>query len=422
MAGADFEDWMDPSWDDDAEYTVPPGLIYVDVLAMRGWSVKFTFMKDGKEKTGSGFFVDIDLPTDYVILTAAHNLWSLESDTPSTDIKIEYPSSTGSGIESYTIAQQTQDSVYVNKPYHEKSSQQRGEPEVDYGFLRIPRKPGEPRRGFGLSLKLAYADFFTGDMHIQGFQDKSKPGQPIQSSGACVECYPARVEYSIKTQPGISGSVVWVEFAGSPFAVAIHNNGPEYAGGGSRGARITEAMMREVFKWLGDAKLKENVRLQVVDLRRQARPGQPSLAPPNGLFLSFETSFGFGRVRLGTGTSFDLIPAQLLNGPEELYVLKAHASGKWLKFEPMKNRVVLEDKWNDNCTFRMDTSSPTAKQPWGSLVVPERDPNMDKLKGESYVLRMEANYLSLTEPEAESSEVSLVRYPTQDLFVKFSFA
>lgn len=206
----DDEDWVHPAWRGKAKVDdSSKGLKFTNIGLVMSWMVKLKFRKDESEMDGSGFFVDIPNAKYDVIFTVAHNLVS-QTGNPAKDIRAY---NTGYfRKEGYTVP--SEDVIwcedYVRKPI----------PETDYGFIRI-HKSTKPRGfGFGFSIKLAYEDFFRGEVHVTGFQDKSEE-QPVTSTGRSGTCSKQVVTYYAITEPGISGSAVWIAYKSSPFVVAI---------------------------------------------------------------------------------------------------------------------------------------------------------------------------------------------------------
>lgn len=142
-----------------------------------------------------------------------------------------------------------------------------------------------------------------------------------------------------------------------------------------------------------------------IQVRAYAPPGRKTLPklPDKGLFLSFEGGMGFGRVRLGSGTKFDLMPAQsthLKNGQYTDEYSLATTDGKWVTFDcdsPRVSKIVQE--MNDGSLFKIDSKK---------KVIVEQ-------KGKSYELKMEGSYIKEYDENAESSEVSFQNYPGSDV-------
>ena len=206
---SDDEDWQHPGWSEDVEVEEDPGLQFADFDTIKHWTVKLQFIKDNQPRAGSGLFLNLpDIDDKLTILTAAHNLSSLDG-TPITNLVVIY-----NDPDLKTISVPDND-IYVSPTYKDN-----GAAETDYGVIRIDN-PSKVRRGFGFSVKLAYAEDFKGNVYVSGFQDKTPAGHPVTSTGSCIACYAKKIEYDVKTQPGISGSAVWIEYKGCQTVVAV---------------------------------------------------------------------------------------------------------------------------------------------------------------------------------------------------------
>jgi hypothetical protein len=255
-------------------------------------------------------------------------------------------------------------------------------------------------------MKLAFAEHFKGNVYVSGFQDKTPDGAPATSTGNCVACYQDWMEYESTTQQGLSGSAVWIEYRKNPMVVAIHNNRPLDRDSGSRGARLTPELFREIYTWLGSNVLQTGVQLHATDIRKKPTP--PTL-PSAGLFLSFKQDFGFGRVRLGSGTQFDLMPAQVMFN-KVLYAMWSTTDGKWALFDVSENKIELGEKVREACLFRKYKKDP--KKAFFRLVI--------EIGEESVQLKMEGKSIEDDE-DVESTEISFVAWPESDseFFTRF---
>lgn len=123
----------------------------------------------------------------------------------------------------------------------------------------------------------------------------------------------------------------------------------------------------------------------------------PKKLPDAGIFLSFEGTLDFARVRLRTGTKFDLIlaevPPERANGLGDQYALTVADKEDWVKFvDPL---VVKTEKMEDECLFQW-TYSPNTPVPFWQITVNKK------------VLRMGGKLLEEYDEDAESSELSFV--------------
>ena len=222
------EEMQHASWRGEAPDIVQTnGLQFTD-LDIGSWTAKLSFRMQGQEATGSGFFINIPHCAKAVILTAGHNLLSSNGER-STELTVLRPSQGGVDAE-LTVAKQGDREEYLvpESDIHVSRSftGTHGKPGVDWGIILYPRerlenvKQGEGF-GFGYSLRLGYAQHIKGSMYVSGYRSTTEAGHPVTSSGTLVAAYEEWLEYRLKTEAGISGSVVWTEYCGCPNIVAI---------------------------------------------------------------------------------------------------------------------------------------------------------------------------------------------------------
>ena len=203
-------EWHHPDWSREVDAVEDAGLDFADLDVVSDWVVKLAFFQGKDKKLGSGFFLNLpDVKDKHIILTAAHNL-STPDGTRMTDVIVIY---NNPDVTSCTVSPKD---IYVGKNYKVA-----GSPEVDYGVICIPKSSSDDHRGFGFSMKLAYAEDFKGNVYVSGSQDKTPDASRATSTGRCIACYPTWVEYEATTQQGLSGSAVWIEYKGIQTAVAI---------------------------------------------------------------------------------------------------------------------------------------------------------------------------------------------------------
>lgn len=213
MSFEEDEDWVDPSWFGEVKSEIVQGMV-LDPDVTKSWAVLLQFKKNGSPAVGNGFFVSIpDIPSHHIIFTAAHNLTTREGarTTDLTAVYETYPAGPSATPISQAIAAED---VYICEGYTKT-----GAPADDFGFIRIKRNSSEPRFGFGFSIKLAYEEYFKDKIYVSGFEPGN--GAFNIANGACVECYAKVVVYEAKTQQGISGSAVWIDYKNSQVAIAI---------------------------------------------------------------------------------------------------------------------------------------------------------------------------------------------------------
>ncbi|THH06244.1 hypothetical protein EW146_g9673 [Bondarzewia mesenterica] len=362
------EELQHPSWTGDAPDIIhSPGLKFADLELVNEWTVKLDFHVEGVLTYGSGFFINIPDSSYDVILTAAHNL---VSPTGKFSSKLTVLLADGSRMPATDF--------HVSEAYKAKQT-----PMTDYGAILLLRPPHRSACGYCV---------------------ETPPGHPMTSSGHCVGCYAEQLEYKAVTEQGISGSPVWIDYQGLQTVIAIHNHRPEKARahtGGSRGSRLTPKLLHDVFTWA-------SVGEYGVELRAQATR---STLPLRGLYLNFSDNFAFARVRLGSGTKFDVLP---VHATLENVLYGMTVGGKWVTFNIARKELVLTEKMRDGSLFKK--SNVKLKRKAMRIVVEN--------EGISYQLRMQGTRIREFDGEdAESSEVSMVEYPlaNNEMFTEFWF-
>ncbi|KAF8907890.1 hypothetical protein CPB84DRAFT_1767825 [Gymnopilus junonius] len=385
---------------------------------------------DGKAEsfTGNGFFLRLpNLMDKYVILTAAHNVMSegkrsfdvklmynnpFEAD-PNDPTKVRY----ANGTVPQAIITLDIDNTDKSNDVHICSAYMKGVPVGDYAAICIPRKLGEPR-GFAFSVKLALRSSFEGNVHVSGFRTTMmKTLRPVTSSAAKLIYHGDYVEYRAKTEVGISGSPVWVEYKGYPTVVAVHNNGPEDPDNprnGSRGALLTVDLLRDVFEWLDSKLLLKGIQIQV----RQQDLDKSSTYRAAGrkLFLNFQTNSDFGRVRLDSGTKFDWMLAQV-DSQNVYYILSVVGQRKWVKFNLAASKyqgVELSENLNGKGCLLLNLEE--ARRAWVILAV--ETGTIENGAPKRVQLRMEGNRVKTYDAQFESAEVSLMSSKGKNPFYK----
>jgi hypothetical protein len=175
----------------------------------------------------------------------------------------------------------------------------------------------------------------------------------------------------------------------------MYSNNPGF------GARLTRELLYNVFSWISPKMIQKGVRLRAKDHR--TKPTPPTL-PSRGLFLSFLQNFGFARVRLGSGTEFDLIPAEVVSSnPKDMYALAVAGGGEWVIFKIMENKLELTEKMKDGCLF-MQSFQKKKPPTWLKIVV-------KNAQDKEFLLKMEGKSIKEYDEDAESSEVSFVDNP-----------
>jgi hypothetical protein len=140
----------------------------------------------------------------------------------------------------------------------------------------------------------------------------------------------------------------------------ISNHGPKSRGRGSRGTRLNEKVLEEIFDWI-------KVGYRDKSLRVFPSPKFSPEAPVEGLYLRFSPDEEHGWVRLGYNgleTSFDIFPAYAPTPDvpnSHLYVFRFRMSPqwprtrkeRWVLWDFMRQRVTLTSTLQEFCFPRI---------------------------------------------------------------------
>ncbi|KAI0449236.1 hypothetical protein F5B21DRAFT_61451 [Xylaria acuta] len=372
------------------------------------WIVKLRFKQgDTNYLYGTGFYVNIPDAENHVILTAGHNLIDANRNL-SQNLVILRPSK--SKLPTDEIDPASNDlKFFISSSYKETPSNTNAE--NDYGVVLVPKTNNSSRRGFGFALKLGHDDLYKEKLSISGYRVETKPGQPVTSTGRCIGCREHQLEYKVKTERGLSGSAVFTAYKGHDTAIAIHNHGPERRGRGSRGTRLNEKVLEEIFDWI-------NVGYRNKSLKVFPSPKVSPGVPDDGLYLRFRPDEEHGWVRLGhkeLETSFDIFPAYAPtpNVPNNhLYVFRfqlppqwPHVREKrWVLWDFVRQGVTLTSTLQDLCFPRIVWAPkfPTAFQ----IVLADPQGTM----GELVEFRMQAINITACDIEMEDLDTPEVSF------------
>ncbi|KKP00158.1 hypothetical protein THAR02_07742 [Trichoderma harzianum] len=307
---------IDASRDDDISPKEVERLKLSKTQDRQRWIVRLLFKQNGEDREGNGFYVNIPHPTHHIILTAGHNLVGVKKE----DLKI-YQSSKNTSPDPAEF--------YVSTVYQKKYTDERGKPkkatqeqeEADFGVILVKQNFKYPYLGFGFALKLGFDVLDQARFDLTGYKDaddnddnndenqgpdqsnKEKPKwDAVTSEGKCTVCLPNQLEYEMETEKGFSGAPVIMPHKAHDTAVAIHNYGPS-SGRRSRGTRINEKLLDEVYGWL-----------QIGFYDKALQASMTSLDPlQERLYLVFTPDSNRAVVRLGYDqevvTKFDILPA-----------------------------------------------------------------------------------------------------------------
>ncbi|EGD87058.1 hypothetical protein H112_05580 [Trichophyton rubrum D6] len=399
-------DLFDPSWvalPNDKGAT--GGLSFASTQIRNNWIVRLDFRQNsapkGEKSHGTGFYVNIPDTKAHVILTAAHNLVDNQKK-PSQDLQF-YDPLQGAIIKPGDLE------IFIPPSYLS-----RPRTETDFGAIRVPTSTSVPR-GFGFALKLAEESLRDKTLQICGFPSDCPRPEPSTSSGDCKRWNRNRLEYQIATAKGLSGAPVFMPFKGHDTVIGIHTNGSDLHRGNSKGCRLSETVLEQIFHWLGVSHEEKTLRVF---------PSKD--APPEGLYLRFPPFEEHGWVRLGEKgleTTFDIFPAYAptsnLTGKPTYVFRFRHPRGwpqsrekqRWVLWDYVRQVVTLTDKLEDCCfpyLVRIEPKKNSKKKPTNSsetfrIVLERKDPGNPADIGQLVEFRM-ANFL-LKEEDIEMEEM-----------------
>lgn len=151
--------------------------------------------------------------------------------------------------------------------------------------------------------------------------------------------------------------------------------------------------------------------------KRGAAATVPVSSPfDRGLFLSFKNNpSDFGRVRLGSGTIFDYMPAQVDAKGMVSYAFSVTSEKKWLKVDPSAKpfqNLRLTDNWDRRGCLLHHLEEPGS--PWMELGLEtgEMDATYSPVKMQ---LRIQGKYIKTYDENKETAEVSLMTCPSTEM-------
>ncbi|KAH6611348.1 hypothetical protein Trco_001368 [Trichoderma cornu-damae] len=287
--------------------------------------VRLEFDFGGTTCHGTGFFVNF--PTDKydAIVTAGHNLVNNDK-VKARNLTAILKGNDRVMASDFRICPQYEERLGVEPDPPDKGCH-------DYGIVLLTRdeEQADKRQGLGLNLSLNLHPSLQGtrDVYVSGYGGGADADLQM-SSGALKEGCRSQLEYQAPTEQGMSGSPVWAAYDGQINVVGIHNMRPKGTGAGSRGARITEEVMRNLCLWTETGFFGKR-------LCAPAKKGKQ-----HNTYLSFPRNSDFAKVFLGSpsaaaeqdGLTFDIIPAYISPreaGRAPLYAFKFHKPSAWYK-------------------------------------------------------------------------------------------
>ncbi|KAJ3558331.1 hypothetical protein NM688_g993 [Phlebia brevispora] len=192
------------------------------------------------------------------------------------------------------------------------------------------------------------------------------------------------------------------------------NSRPAWKNGGSRGARLNLDLLQVVFGWFGVGRYNVQLRAkaEAAPKRKSKVPSTTTtqdVLPTKGLFLYFKDGWETARVKLGSGSSFDVLPVHTKSGSMNIdhcrYAMKLGA--RWVFFNGVRGEVTLADQLKNGCFF---TESNIKRNAGRTKVVTPAVSGQRR-----YQLKVQKTMIDEDDEDSqESSEVYMARYPEDD--------
>ncbi|OJJ46600.1 hypothetical protein ASPZODRAFT_16354 [Penicilliopsis zonata CBS 506.65] len=342
--------FYDIDWDRLPQVEDHGGLHFSHTQKIYDWIVQLEFEQQGNTSYGTGFYINIPGTKMHVILTAAHNLIS-KGGQLSKNLRVR-------GKNSSEFAPKDSN-IFISQAY--RRDPKAGKAENDYGAILVQSSQSGQARGFGFALNLRDDRLCNSKMQVVGYLVDSTLEDPTESSGPCVVCQPNELRYDVSTEKGLSGSPVFIPYKGHETVVAIHNNAPRPRQKGSRGARLSEPTLREIFGW---------AQVGYTDKALRVLQLKPAFGQDMYLRLAPEEEYACVRLgRDGLDTSFDIFPAYAPASAVENHPLhvfrfrppedwpRMNNKQLWVLWDIMQKAVSLTTTLQDYCFVRIVNAS-----------------------------------------------------------------
>ncbi|KAK6354004.1 hypothetical protein TWF730_008424 [Orbilia blumenaviensis] len=383
--------FYDPDWKRLPEPEVAGDFHFAQTNRRNEWIVKLEFQQGGNTHTGTGFYLNIPGTAFNVIVTAGHNLIN-DKGSESKNLKILRPDNESTDEEICKI--------FISESYKRNPTPKNAK--NDYGVILTNRGKGiTTTKGFGFSLKLSHEQLKGRSLDVSGYRVGSVAGQPVVSSGNCVYTRRGQIEYKVDTEPGLSGSPVYLPFKGHEVAIAVHHGQQRYA----IGTHLDERVLCDIFRFVGVGHEGKCLKVEHKDAHRL------------GMYLRFSEHREFGTVRLGKDgldTTFDIFPGYSPPSSgecrEPLYLFRFNhpeswpeerEEEKWVLWDAASDTVALTEHIQEFCFVKLVKKNKKPDSTF-NVVLP--------ITGEGLVeLRMQANEITELDIELgfrETSEIS----------------
>ncbi|PLN86162.1 hypothetical protein BDW42DRAFT_190360 [Aspergillus taichungensis] len=258
------------------------------------------------EYHGTGFFLSLpgarhEDKDVKVVLTAGHNLVGANG-TMATAIQVASPDLGRSWLVGQEMA--------MVCPEYNTTIDKEGSPN-DWGIVFISefdtRDTKFKQLGFAFNLSLAVQPPFKVSSSVPGPElggfRSSINGTPerVYSTLTGFHQFPQKISYKKGgTEPGMSGSPVWISCNNLLTVVGIHTTGSSMSKSRCQGVRLNLDILERIFAWTHTSQ------------RGRLRAHEAPQFDREGLYLSFSRPGGIARVRLGSvglETTFKVLPA-----------------------------------------------------------------------------------------------------------------
>ncbi|KAI1211520.1 uncharacterized protein F4807DRAFT_417933 [Annulohypoxylon truncatum] len=449
-------DMYHEDWNGLPKITLQNGANLEELHMRETFIVKLSFYRP-EHCTGTGFYINIPdvrrdwytcnsnnpAPTNskdrtegkchHIILTAGHNLIGDDRNL-STNVKIEraeFEEKENEKKEIETVIKKTwidvsEDQVMICDSYRKNPGPDNSRNDWGAIFLESDGRP----HGFGINLLLGLDDREDGCQSlIQRVLQKNQvtiaghltKGSIRTTTGPGSVCSTGQIEYEAQTEPGISGSPVWVPYQGLATVVAIHAYGGRGRSKRSRGTRISFELLETVYKRAGLGYFSKVLKAS------QTKKDGEAVKYPKGLYLRFPGPGSRARVRLGADglqTTFDVLPAatQPSSGPAKrivYYAFRFHAKNRrWVLWNSDQKTVSLVSSPHPACLVRLSDGKKFTTSFQVACARREGSRPEVLLQLGTKRLRIEDEDMGIA---AETSEVVLAEFPAMQMHPKAGF-
>ncbi|KFA52152.1 hypothetical protein S40293_00518 [Stachybotrys chartarum IBT 40293] len=332
------------------------GLAFSRSALANAAAVKLSFRESSasSSKSGNGFFINIPGARKSVVLTAGHNLINVDTKQLHVNVSVTLLDPTAG---SFVQREIPPSDIHICKSFKDNPTGSVSHPEArnDYGVILLDRgNDRPPQPAFGFSTILGDEQEIRGDVSITGTKADAS-GPPVTSSGACVNPIVTKnqLEYRVRTEAGMSGSVGWIGYNGLPTAVAVHNHGSEQgANRYSRGSRINHKLLSDVFQWAEVGVKQRHLRWHSPDEPQPARNLFLAYSPDDECLRAVVEAVEDDPARM----LFDVWPVYappVVDGVDRAPLYALRCMGRWVAWNLARSEGILVDELLKPCMVRI---------------------------------------------------------------------